>query len=82
MTKTEKVLAALKNGEKLTAKQIESRFGVGNARATVSALRMQGFAIYSNPTTNSKGETKNFYRLGTPSREVVAAGYRALAAAA
>ena len=31
MTKTEKVLAALKNGEKLTAKQIESRFGVGNA---------------------------------------------------
>jgi hypothetical protein len=47
MTKTEKVLAALKNGEKLTAKQIESRFGVGNARATVSALRMQGFAIYS-----------------------------------
>ena len=78
MTKTKKVLHALMFGEKLTAKQIESRFGVGNARATVSALRMQGFAIYSNPTTNSKGETKNFYRLGKPSRAVVAAGYRAL----
>ena len=81
MTKTEKVLAAFKAGEKLTAKQIESRFNVGNARATVSALRFQGFAIYANPKTNSKGEKKSFYRLGTPSREVVAAGYRALAAA-
>ena len=81
MTKTEKVLTALRNDETLTAKQIESRFGVGNASATVSALRMQGFAIYANPTTNSKGEKKSFYRLGTPSRAVVAAGYRALAAA-
>lgn len=54
---------------------------VGNARATVSALRMQGYAIYANPSTNSKGETRNFYRLGSPSRAVVAAGYRALAAA-
>jgi len=81
MTKTEKVLTALQSGETLTGKQIESRFGVGNARATVSDLRMKGFAIYANPRTNSKGETRNFYRLGTPSREVVAAGYRALAAA-
>ena len=55
MTKTEKVLAAFKAGEKLTAKQIESRFNVGNARATVSALRFQGFAIYANPTTNMRG---------------------------
>jgi len=81
MTKTEKVLTALQNGENLTGKQIESRFGVGNARATISDLRMKGFAIYANPRTNSKGETKYFYRLGTPTRKVVAAGYRALAAA-
>ena len=57
MTKTEKVLTALQSGETLTGKQIESRFGVGNARATVSDLRMKGFAIYANPRTNSKGET-------------------------
>lgn len=81
MTKTERLLAALKSGETLTGKQIEARFGIGNARATVSDLRMKGFAIYANPRTNSKGETKNFYRLGTPTRKVVAAGYRALAAA-
>jgi len=79
-TKQDRVLAALRNGEELTGKQIRARFGVGNPRATVSALRMKGFAIYANERTDSKGRTKSFYRLGTPSRAVVAAGYRALAA--
>ena len=46
----------------------------------MSALRMKGFAIYANQNTDTKGRTKTFYRLGTPSRAVVAAGYRALAA--
>jgi len=81
MTKTQKVLTALQSGETLTAKQIEARFGVGNARATVSALRMQGFPIYLNESVDTKGRVKNKYRLGTPSRAVVAAGYRALATA-
>lgn len=81
MSKVDNVLAALRNGEELTGAQIEARFGVGNARATVSALRMKGFAVYGNPRTNSKGVTKTFYRLGTPSRAVIAAGYRALASA-
>ena len=78
-TKTSKVLTALRNGEELTGKQIESRFGVGNARATVSALRMQGYPIYSNKRVDTKGRVKFKYRLGTPSRAVVAAGYKALA---
>ena len=65
----------------LTTAQITARYGVTNVSATVSDLRMEGFAIYANPTTDTKGRTKTFYRLGTPSREVVAAGYAALAAA-
>ena len=81
VTKEQRVLEALQaNNKGLTAAQIESRFGVGNARSTVSALRMKGFAIYANQSTDTKGRTKTFYRLGTPSRAVVAAGYRALAA--
>lgn len=81
VTKEQRVLEALQaNNRGLTAAQIESRFGVGNARSTVSALRMKGFAIYANQSTDTKGRTKTFYRLGTPSRAVVAAGYRALAA--
>jgi len=80
ITKQERVLEALQTGTKgLTAAQIESRFSVGNARATVSSLRMQGYAIYANRHTDTKGRTKTFYRVGTPSREIVAAGYRAMA---
>jgi len=82
MTKTDRVLQALMGGEELTAKQIKARFSVGNPAEVVRQLRFKGFAVYSNPKRNSKGETKNFYRLGTPSRKVVAAGYRALAQAA
>ena len=66
VTKESKVLEALQSSSKgLTAAQIEARFGVGNARSTVSALRMKGFAIYANQNTDTKGRTKTFYRLGT-----------------
>jgi predicted ArsR family transcriptional regulator len=79
-TKENRVLEALRTNNKgLTAAQIETRFGVGNARSTVSSLRMKGYAVYANRHSDTKGRVKTFYRLGTPSREVVAAGYRALA---
>ena len=37
-TKAAKVVAALENGTELTAKQIESRYNVKNARALISSL--------------------------------------------
>ena len=78
VTKKAQVLGALQSNDRgLTAAQITARFGVGNVRATISDLRMDGFAIYANQSTDSKGRVKTFYRLGTPSRAVVAAGYRA-----
>ena len=79
VTKTAKVLAALENGTELTGKQISARYGVKNARALISSLRMQGYSVYCNQRTNRSGETTSKYRLGTPSRAVVAAGYAALA---
>ena len=81
-SKQARVLSALEGAEKgLTGKQIESRYSVGNARAMVSSLRMKGFPVYANEHTDTKGRTKTFYRLSTPSRKVIAAGYRALASA-
>lgn len=80
MSNKQRVLEALMtNPRGLTAAQIQARYGVGNARAEVSRLRMDGFAVYANQSTDTKGRTKTFYRLGRPSRKVVAAGYRALA---
>jgi len=78
-TKSQALLEALQKGEQLTAKQISSRFGIANPTATVSDLRFAGYAVYANKRTNKRGETFTKYRLGTPTRAVVAAGYRALA---
>lgn len=81
MSQKDRVLAALMNGEELTANQIAARYGAGNPRAVIQELRFSGFPVYSNKKTNTKGETRNFYRLGTPSRAVIAAGFKALASA-
>ena len=79
-TQATKVIAALENGTELTAKQITARYGVKNARALVSSLRMQGYPVYLNKRVSSfDGQTYSKYRLGTASRSVVAAGNRALA---
>ena len=79
-TKATKVIAALENGTELTAKQISSRYGVKNARALISSLRMQGYSVYLNKRVSTfDGETYSKYRLGTAPRSVVAAGYRAIA---
>ena len=78
-TQTAKVANALKNGAELTAKQISARYGVANVRAVISRLRSEGYSIYLNKRVSSyDGETYMKYRIGTPRRSVVAAGYAAL----
>lgn len=79
VTKQSRLLEALRSGEELTAAQISERFGIKNPTATVSDLRFSGFAVYANQRKGINGSTTTKYRLGTPSRKVVAAGYRALA---
>jgi predicted transcriptional regulator len=80
-TKTQRLVEALQNGEELTAKQIKARFGIANPTATVSDLRLRsGFAVYANERKDTKGRVTTKYRIGRPTRAVVAAGYRALAA--
>ena len=79
-TKTQRLIEALQNGEELTSKQISARFGIANPTATVSDLRLRhGYAVYANQRTDTKGRVTTKYRIGSPRRAVVAAGYRALA---
>lgn len=78
-TKQARVLEALQNGEALTAKQITARFGVKNPTATISDIRFAGYAVYANQHKDTKGRVSTKYRMGKPSRAIVAAGYRALA---
>ena len=81
-TQAAKVANALTNGAELTAKQISARYGVKNVRAVISQLRSEGFSIYLNKRVSSfDGETYSKYMIGTPTRAVVAAGYKALRSA-
>ena len=82
MTNTNRVLEVLMAGETLTAKQIKARFKIANPGATISNLRSDGYPIYLNEHKDTKGRATNKYRLGTPSRKVIAAGYKALGAEA
>jgi predicted ArsR family transcriptional regulator len=79
-TQTQRVFEALSTGEALTAKQIAARFNIASPRKVVSRLRHEGFPIYLNKHTDTKGRVTHKYRIGKASREIVAAGYRALAA--
>jgi hypothetical protein len=75
-----KLFQALTAGEQLTEAQIAARFGLKNPRAAVSNLRLEhGVAIYANEKFDTKGRRTVKYRVGTPSRKIVAAGYRAMA---
>ena len=78
MTQKQRLASALINGAELTSKQIRSQLKIASPAKVVSQLRLEdGMSIYLNVRTNSKGETTQKYRLGTPSRAVVAAGFRA-----
>ncbi len=80
MTTKEKVFNYLsKNGtyNTLTAAKMQRLFGVRNPSATINELRNEGNAIYLN-TRVVNGERVSFYRLGTPTKRMVAAGIQAI----
>jgi hypothetical protein len=81
MSTKSKVLAYLsKEGSynTLTANKMQSVFGVANPSATINELRNEGHAIYLNTRINASGNKVAFYRLGTPTKRMVAAGIAAI----
>ncbi len=79
MTQVQKLISAFTSGKEFTTKQIASQFGIASPTKIVSLLRREhGMSIYLNTRVDTKGRETRKYRLGTPSRSVVAAGYRAL----
>lgn len=80
MTQKQKLITAFQQGRELSAKQIASQFNIASPSKVVSMLRLEdGMPIYLNKHVDTKGRVVNKYRLGTPTRRVVAAGYRAVA---
>jgi hypothetical protein len=62
----------------LTAQKMRSVFGVANPSALINDLRNEGHAIYLNTRINANGEKVAFYRLGTPTKRMVAEGIAAI----
>lgn len=78
-TKTYKLYTALRGGDSVTAADAYKRFGIQNIRAEATRIRQSGYAVYANSRVAGNNVRVTEYVIGTPSREVVAAGYRALA---
>jgi len=63
MTMTQKLATAFQTGQTIDADTITRKFGLKNPREAVRQLRSQGYCIYTNA---------NGYRLGTPTKRMVA----------
>ena len=72
-TKTEKVRNLFSKGQSVTWKTLRSKFDLTSPASMVGKLRNEGMMIYENRT--SAGVS---YRVGTPSKAVIAAGQAAL----
>lgn len=73
LSKKQKVLNLLLKGENVSWKTIRSRFELESPRAMIDTLRAEGYMIYGN---NVRG--RKVYRMGTPTRAIIAAGIQAL----
>lgn len=62
----------------LTVAQARARFHIQNVTARIDELRKEGHSIYTNKKHLGNGRVITFYRLGQPTKQVVAAGFAAL----
>jgi hypothetical protein len=73
LSKTQKVLNLLLSGKEITWKTLRNRFDLRSPTSMIGKLRNQGVMIYTN---RSKAGVS--FRVGTPSKAVIAAGQKAL----
>lgn len=79
----EKMLATLSKADgynTFTVAQARARYGVTNVAARIAELREEGHPIYTNTRTLADGRKISFYRLGQPTKRMVAEGIKALRA--
>ena len=73
LSKKAKILNLLQRGQSVSWKALNTTYGLKSPRAMVDTLRAEGFMIYG-----SKSKGKHVYRMGTPTRAIIAAGIKAL----
>ena len=73
MSKRRKVMNLLSKGNDVSWKVLRNRFDLVSPRALIDTLRAEGNMIYIN-----KSHKGTSYRLGTPTRAIIAAGIKKL----
>lgn len=82
MSKQAKLLNYLNTGAEVTARQISGSFGLKNPHDAIHQLRSQGHCIYSNKATLADGTETTKYRVGRPTKRMVAIANAVLGAQA
>ena len=72
-TKTEKVFNLLSKGESVSWKTLRTKFDLTSPTSMIGKLRNEGHMIYTNKSKDGVS-----FRMGQPSKAVIAAGQRAL----
>ena len=78
MSAKEKMLNFLSTGKSLTVAQARFQYKIKNVGARIYDLRSEGHAIYTNSRILKSGKTVSEYRIGAPSKLIVAAGVASL----
>jgi len=73
LSKKQKVLNLLSKGDNVAWTTIQNKFELESPRSMIDTLRAEGYMIYGNRVSGKK-----YYRMGTPTRAIVAAGIKAL----
>jgi hypothetical protein len=73
LSKTQRVLRLLSSGKSISWKTLRTKFDLTSPRAMVDKLRAEGNMIYINKSAEGTS-----YRLGTPSKAIIAAGIQKL----
>ena len=73
LSKKVKVLNLLSKGAPVSWTTLRNKFDLTSPRAMVDQLRTEGHMVYINQTSNGTS-----YRLGTPTKSIIAAGIRKL----
>ena len=73
LSKTQKVLNLLNTGKSVAWKTLRQKFDLRSPTSMIGKLRNQGVMIYTNKSKDGVS-----YRVGAPSKAVIAAGQRAL----
>ena len=66
-------LNALLRGDSVTWSEAQNKFNLSKPRAVVDKIREEGHCVYIN-----KNKSGTYYRIGTPSKALIAAGFAAL----